>query len=218
MDQEDVIPSQTKKKNSSGDKSVINPLAYPWKKSLGSNHKAFESYLVELCTQDKEGEKEENYNRSYSYKKANGGKPFGPGSGYLVLDQILPQNIELGDIIKYTKDTTYIYHVKEELGQETRVVLSQVLNAAKELRSALSTNQPQDFLQMMWHKRDYNRKQGRLEVADQRSNAFAWKRSISQNFYQQENCFHLRIIRKPREIASTGDQYPYLSILKRFPG
>jgi hypothetical protein len=96
--------------------------------------------------QDKKPRKkdEEVYNRTYMKT------PYGAENGYLVFDQVLPENIEPCDILKYTDDTVYLYHVKENFGVPTRVVCSQMLNAARVIRRSLSTSQPQNYLQRLW--------------------------------------------------------------------
>ena len=97
-------------------------------------------------------ESEEAYNRSYLYDQRNQGICYGPETGYLVFDEICPFNVELCDILHYTPSTTYLYHVKEEFGQDTRDACSQILNAAKELRSALSMQQNHCYLEELWRK------------------------------------------------------------------
>lgn len=107
--------------------------------------------LEEYCQAASNNREDEAvYNSSYCYDQRNNGVCFGPETGYLVLDQICPFNVEPCDIVYYTPATSYLYHVKEELGQDTRDACSQILNAAKEFRSALSVNQGHDYLQELW--------------------------------------------------------------------
>jgi uncharacterized protein (TIGR04141 family) len=92
---------------------------------------------------------EETYNRSYLHTEINEGEFFGPEQGYIVLDQILPFNIEPCDIVRYTPTTTYLIHVKADFGQKTRDACSQILNAAKQFRNA-SPSQTGGFLPKLW--------------------------------------------------------------------
>lgn len=149
------IETKGKKKNL----LVLNPFAYPLKEACKTNFKKFETLLQEVHHNDKK-EDEATYNRQYLYDKMNNGKLFGPEEGFLVFDCILPNNIEVCDIVKFTKKTTYLYHVKEDFGQNTRDACSQILNSAKILRSALSTHQPKNFLQMLWEEATLGEKKG----------------------------------------------------------
>lgn len=92
--------------------------------------------------------KEEVYNRSY----LDNPPPTIAESGYLVFDQITPFGIEPCDVLRYSPTTTYLYHIKEKFGQHTRDACSQILNAAKEIRSALSLNQSTNFIDGMWER------------------------------------------------------------------
>ncbi|NGX61723.1 MAG: hypothetical protein K940chlam9_01212 [Chlamydiae bacterium] len=130
-------------------KWVKNPLPYPLKDKLGDKFDTFAALLESLYDQ-RGGEKEEIYNRSYLYDRMNGGQCFGPDTGYLVFDQMTPLNIEMCDVVYYTPNTTYLYHAKETFGQDTRVACDQILNGAKQLRSALSTHQKKGYLDMLW--------------------------------------------------------------------
>ncbi len=120
---------------------VLNPAAYPFWKELKGQEAAFLTYLEKLCDSRGKAVDEETYCRSYLSDK-----------NYLVFDQILPNNIEPCDIVKYDDKTTRLYHVKENFGQHTRDACSQILNAARNLRAALSTHQSQDYLRMLWKK------------------------------------------------------------------
>ncbi|KAK7603872.1 hypothetical protein V9T40_003871 [Parthenolecanium corni] len=91
----------------------------------------------------KGGEKEDVYNRTY-LKLAE--------DGYLMFDQICPNNIEPCDILKYNENAVYLYQVKEKFGQDTRVACSQIMSAATMIRSALATHQPSNYLEILWHK------------------------------------------------------------------
>lgn len=62
---------------------------------------------------------EGKYNESYS-----------DDLNFFVGDRVLPKNIELGDIFYHDKDTIKIFHVKIGLTHDTRVVASQIINAA----------------------------------------------------------------------------------------
>jgi hypothetical protein len=67
---------------------------------------------------------EAEYNQSYL-----------PEVGVLLGDKICPQGIELFDILRYTQQELFLYHVKEGFGQKTRDACSQVYNAAHLLHS-----------------------------------------------------------------------------------
>lgn len=127
---------------------VLNPFPYPMKSraELKGKYEAFVSFLEELYAESESTEDEESYNRAYLLP------PYGQANGYLVFDQICPDNIEPCDVLRYTDDTVYLYHVKEEFGQHTRDACSQIMNSAKMIRSALSTHQPQNYLQKLWEK------------------------------------------------------------------
>ncbi len=149
--------------NSSKERFVINPFVHTLKGKV--NTKEFEQFLIDKCMANK-GESEEDYNRSYLYDKINNGKCFGPDEGWLVLDQICPNNVEPCDIIRYTKDETLLFHVKEKLGQSTRDVCSQIINAAENIRSALSVNQELDYLKMLWNEVSAGQKEKRSKKSD----------------------------------------------------
>lgn len=131
-------------------KYVANPLTYPLKADLGDKEEDFRNLLERLVLSGKKGVKEEVYNRGYLYDVKNKGVPFGPLEGWLVFDQITPFEIELCDIVRYTPKTTYLYHVKEVFGQDTRIACSQILNGARQLRSSLSLHQSTTYLQLLW--------------------------------------------------------------------
>lgn len=128
---------------------VANPFPYPLRSNslVTKNYETFAAYFEELHQVYVKGvEDEEAYNRAYI------APPYGFEKGYLVFDQICPNNIEPCDIVYFTDETVYLYHVKETLGQHTRDACSQVLNAAKELRSALSTQHEDNYIQLLWKK------------------------------------------------------------------
>jgi uncharacterized protein (TIGR04141 family) len=52
---------------------------------------------------------------------------------FIVGDRAYLNLIEMADIIKVTTDKIYFYHVKKGLGQDTRVLISQINNAARYL-------------------------------------------------------------------------------------
>ncbi len=143
--------------NNSKEKFVINPFTYPLKGIAVKE--SFVQFLEKYCKANLSGETEEDYNRSFLYDVMNSDKFFGSKKGWLVFDQICPDNIEPCDIVQYTPDTTYLYHVKEKFGQHTRDACSQILNAAKVFRSALSVNQPLDYLKKLWNKATQEKKQ-----------------------------------------------------------
>ncbi len=150
---DDVLEALKKKRkvvqeNSSQATYVLNPFPYPMQKKpeLKGKYDAFVAFLEELYNESENTEDEEAYNRAYLHP------PYGPSNGYLVFDQVCPDFIEPCDILRYTADTVYLYHVKEKLGQHTRDACSQIINSAKMIRSALSTHQPQNYLQKLWGK------------------------------------------------------------------
>ena len=150
----DVIMKELCKKrsvffiNKSNELFVVNPFIYPLKdKDITED---FVKLLEKHCLAYTQGESEEDFCRTHDFYFLNHGKPFGPEEGWIVLDQICPNNIEPCDILHYTKDTTYLYHVKEKFGQHTRDVCSQILNAAQQFRSALSIHQPLGYLKQLW--------------------------------------------------------------------
>lgn len=144
--------------NKSKEKYVMNPLAYPFKKHslLKGQYEAFEKFLIEQCEASAVVEDEETYNRTYLHDRMNQGKTYGSTKGYLVFDQICPDFIEPCDVLKYTETTTYLYHIKEDFGQHTRDACSQILNSAREIRSALSTHQAESYLDRLWKKATEN--------------------------------------------------------------
>lgn len=68
---------------------------------------------------------------------------------FVVCDRGLLDNIELCDFFKYEKDEIIFYHVKNGLGQSTRVVCNQIMNAARMLQS-LRFEQDQKKLAKYW--------------------------------------------------------------------
>jgi hypothetical protein len=65
---------------------------------------------------------EEAYNKSYSTE-----------NGFIVGDRIIVKNIELFDLMfqDQKSNSTFLYHVKKDFGQTTRVACSQVMTCAK---------------------------------------------------------------------------------------
>ncbi|MBA2368954.1 MAG: hypothetical protein H0V82_08035 [Candidatus Protochlamydia sp.] len=106
---------------------VINPL-------IGD--KKISNDLSLLCDKYFAREGEGDYNELYLYDKKNHGKLYGADEGFLVGDRILPFGIEIFDILYYTKDTTYIYHVKEGFDLHTRDALSQLTNSVEMIYEA----------------------------------------------------------------------------------
>jgi hypothetical protein len=60
--------------------------------------------------------------------------------GYVVLDTITGDNIELCDILHFTEDTTYLVHVKYGFASSTRELVNQIEIAAKRLSDARAKN------------------------------------------------------------------------------
>lgn len=136
---------------------VINPFAYPLKplERLRTGYIRLEELLKQKYLDSQQVQSEEDYNRSYMYthtNQENPGQPFGPEKGNLVIDQVCPEGVEAGDVIFYDEHQTQIAHIKETLGQTTRDVCSQILNAAHKISSALRLHQPQSYLQLLWEK------------------------------------------------------------------
>lgn len=52
---------------------------------------------------------------------------------FIVGDQAYLNHIEMADIIKVTDDRIFLYHVKKGLGQDTRILINQINNAARSL-------------------------------------------------------------------------------------
>ncbi len=65
---------------------------------------------------------EKDYNKSYSTE-----------NGFIVGDRITVKYIELFDLMfqDQKSNSTFLYHVKKDFGQTTRVACSQVMNCAK---------------------------------------------------------------------------------------
>lgn len=131
---------------------VVNPFPYPLRAepALNDCYDAFVAFLAEKCEMARVTEDEAAYSRTYLYSATAERAPFGVNEGALVFDQICPDKIEPCDVLRYTKDTVYLYHIKETFGNPTRDACSQVLNAAKEFRSALSTRQAETYLLRLW--------------------------------------------------------------------
>lgn len=52
---------------------------------------------------------------------------------FIVGDRAYLNHIEMADIIKVTDDQIFLYHVKKGLGQDTRILINQINNAARSL-------------------------------------------------------------------------------------
>lgn len=52
---------------------------------------------------------------------------------FIVGDRAYLNHIEMADIIKVTHDQIFLYHVKKGLGQDTRILINQINNAARSL-------------------------------------------------------------------------------------
>lgn len=52
---------------------------------------------------------------------------------FIVGDRAYLNHIEMADIIKVTDDRIFLYHVKKGLGQDTRILINQINNAARSL-------------------------------------------------------------------------------------
>ncbi|MEK6857945.1 MAG: DUF6119 family protein [Nanoarchaeota archaeon] len=59
--------------------------------------------------------------------------------GYIVLDKITSENIEMCDILKYTDDAVYLIHVKKGFNNSVRDLSSQVLLSAKRILTDIKT-------------------------------------------------------------------------------
>jgi uncharacterized protein (TIGR04141 family) len=60
-------------------------------------------------------------------------------SGFIVLDKITSENIELCDILKYSEDAIYLIHVKKGFNNSVRDLASQVLLSAKRVLTDIKT-------------------------------------------------------------------------------
>lgn len=72
---------------------------------------------------------ENKYNRSYIGE-----------DGFIVLDKVFTNNIEVCDILKYDDSTSYLIHVKKGFNNSTRDLASQVSVAARLVREAKSSS------------------------------------------------------------------------------
>jgi len=78
--------------------------------------------------------------------------------GFIVTDRTLMNNIEVADLIRITNDEILFYHVKKGLGQDMRVLSSQIINASRHLKSAIDEAN-NSSLQRYYHsivKKHYN--------------------------------------------------------------
>ena len=181
-------------------KYVLNPFLYPLKKEPfleGSKYEEFTLFLEEMCTISENVEDEEVYNRSYLYNAQDPkALPHGPETGFLVFDQILPKNIEPCDVIKYTKETVYLYAVKEKFGQSTREACSQIVNAAKEFRSALSMHHSDNYLEQMWKEAHPEKPKGWFETVVTQLDHLG-KEAFLDIFYQRKIVFVYAFLESP---------------------
>lgn len=69
---------------------------------------------------------EGQFNESYIQKK-----------GFIVTDRTYMNNIEVADLIRITDNEILFYHVKKGLGQDMRVLSSQIINASRYLKLAI---------------------------------------------------------------------------------
>lgn len=188
----EVVEKGDKKK----EKRVINPVSYPLKHLLKDKEDDFQALLERLCD-NQDTQDEAAYNRTYLFDQMNQGKPFGERQGYLVFDRVLPNNIEPCDIVYYTPKTTRLYHVKEDFGQHTREAVSQILTAAKALRASLSTQQPQDFLEMLWNKSmKTEKKEGWRALVKQQLETLG-KKNFFKIFFERKIVFVYAYLVKP---------------------
>lgn len=136
------------------DKYVVNPFPYFLRTHTAckeeNKYKKLEEFLIKKHQASLSKEDENAYNCGYLFKDINQNKPFGPETGYLVFDRICPLKIEPADIIKYEENKTYLFHVKEDLGQHTRDACSQIVNAAKQFSAALRLHQSSSYLDELW--------------------------------------------------------------------
>ena len=72
--------------------------------------------------------KEDEYNLKYD------GTP-----GYIVMDKILPENIEICDIFYITSDELFLIHVKHSFTARVRELTNQILISARRLTEAITT-------------------------------------------------------------------------------
>lgn len=145
----------------------------------------------------REAETEEMYSREYIRK-----------DGYLVFDQICPDNIEPFDVAYFSKQRAYLYHIKENFGQPTREACSQMLNAAKEFRAALSLRQAENYIDKMYQKgiTTDSKKKWRLRVRDQLVELK--KRGFEALFYERELVFVYAYLEKESQSLYEESEVP----------
>lgn len=73
--------------------------------------------------------REDEYNLKYDDK-----------AGYIVMDKILHENIEICDIFHITDDEIYLIHVKHSFTARVRELTNQILISARRLTEAIATN------------------------------------------------------------------------------
>lgn len=116
--------------------------------------------------------KEEGYCRNYLFSSYNeDGKPFGTEEGYLVFDQVFAgeeQKVELFDVAYYTKDETFLIHIKKGLDQHARDLGSQIRTAAAVLENARKIGGNSDILDAIFE-----------EVMSQKSTS-SFRRSVKK--------------------------------------
>ncbi|MCH9626435.1 MAG: hypothetical protein S4CHLAM2_00570 [Chlamydiales bacterium] len=148
-----VWPELIKKRSifreKANERFVVNPFL-PLGFSV-TKKKELVALLEEHCTTfyTQGAETEEAYSREYLER-----------DDYLVFDRICPDHIEPfdvayfpgQDVAYFPGQIAYLYHIKENFGQPTREACSQVLNAAKEFRAALSLRQTENYVDKMYQK------------------------------------------------------------------
>lgn len=121
---------------------VSNPL---------SQEKRLSQVLIQHCDEYFARETEGSYNERYLYDKRNQGILYGPDNGSLVGDRVLPFGIEIFDVVKYTPETTYIYHIKEGFDLHVRDALSQLINAIELIHEAKYATAEKNVLDQWYH-------------------------------------------------------------------
>jgi uncharacterized protein (TIGR04141 family) len=118
---------------------------------LGAINFDTSSYSCKLLPWDKKIHSTEgDYNLSYANS-----------DGFIVTDTAFVNKIELCDLIQFSNNNIYLYHVKSGLGRDFRVLANQIINAARSLKFALSEGDS-SYFEKYYHEvsnKNYNKKE-----------------------------------------------------------
>ncbi|MBF5059455.1 hypothetical protein [Candidatus Neptunochlamydia vexilliferae] len=114
---------------------------------------ATESFLKERFKLKKLVKAEGPYNETYLYDQMNDGDLYGPEEGWIPGDRIdhTARKIEIFDIVRYTQDSCFLFHVKEGFGGTTRVACSQIRNSAKQFQQFRNAIASSTVVQEFWN-------------------------------------------------------------------